>query len=227
MINGNSFNQARRGNVSGNERSLAANAQDSFEVLSTLIADIRNYYNYRRRHQALHGAMTPEQAWEAAERPPSDRTPINHKDLRARADPYRDTTLALRAAEGPEDVLQDLRVAAGQEEKPAVPDGRLRDSTVDRIVVSRTNPVLYLQGRRIKVPSDLLGAYRLVSADTEYSLLDPTTGTESIYFPLTATTGTNNVFPRWHFRAVRLRDPKPAWTDKHQTHRKEHFPEAS
>ena len=257
--NGNAFNQARRGNVSGterfladhgclgitgrgshpqtqgkNERShqtlqrfLAANAPASLEALRTLITDFRNYYNYRRRHQALPGAMTPGQAWEAAEHQPSDGTPINHKDLQSRADSYRDKTLALRATEAPEDQLQDLRDTAGQE-KPAIPAGRLRDSTVDQIVVSRTNPLLYHQGRKIKVPSHLFGTYQLVSTDTEYSLFDLTTGTESIYFPLPMTTATtNNNFPLWQIRGARLRDPKPAWTDKHQTYMKEHFPEES
>ena len=80
-------------------RFLDANAPDSLDRLATLIADYRNYYNYRRRHQALPGSMTPGQAWEAAEHHPSDGTPISHEALQARADSYRDKSLADKAAD--------------------------------------------------------------------------------------------------------------------------------
>ncbi|MGO4384791.1 integrase core domain-containing protein [Specibacter sp. RAF43] len=212
-------------------RFLEANAPASLEGLTTLIADFRNYYNYRRRHQALPGAMTPGQAWEAAEHRPSDRTPISHKELQARADSYRDKTLAQRAAAAPDGDIQDLTRAtpAAPETEPRVPTGgRLRDAAADLIVVTRGNPQIYFQGLKIMIPSNLAGTYQMISTENDYSMFDTTTGIESIYFPLPIRPAvTRHIFPLWQVSGARVRDQKPDWTDKQRTYMKKNNPEES
>lgn len=205
------------------QRFLDANKPDSLQQLSTLIADYRNYYNYRRRHQALPGSMTPGQAWEAAEHRPSDRTPISHKKLQVRADSYMDKTLAQRAVEAAHGKAGDLTAPAPQDGKPAQHGGRLRDST-DHIVVTTMNPQIYFDGRKIKVPAHLAGTYQVVSTETDLSMFGTTTGVERIYFPLPLrTASTQRLCLLWQVKGATVHDAKPAWVSKHLAYEKEHF----
>ena len=209
-------------------RFLDANAPDSLDRLATLIADYRNYYNYRRRHQALPGSMTPGQAWEAAEHHLSDGTPISHEALQARADSYRDKSLADKAADTDNTAAVELLVATAEHGEQSVPHGgRLRDAP-DHVVITRANPQIYFHGLRIKVPTYLVGTYQVVSTETEFTMFDATSGVESIYFPLPLrTAATHDLFPLWQVAGAELRDPKPAWLHKYRTYETEHFPEGS
>ncbi|MCQ9162999.1 integrase core domain-containing protein [Arthrobacter sp. STN4] len=205
-------------------RFLEANAPASLAALTTLITDFRSYYNYRRRHQALPGAMTPGQAWEAADHRPSERIPISHKELQARADSYRDNRLAQNAAEAPAGEIQDLSrtattAAAAEPRLPA--GGRLRDAAVDLVVVTRGNPQIYFQGLKIMIPSNLAGTYQVISTESDYSMFDTTTGIESVYFPLPIRPAiTRRIFPLWAVSGARVRDQKADWTDKQRTYMK-------
>ncbi|TFC74527.1 transposase [Cryobacterium sp. TMS1-20-1] len=207
-------------------RFLDARAPESLEQLATLIVDYRNYYNYRRRHQALPGSMTPGPAWDAAEHQPSDGTPISHKELQARADAYRDKSLAKQAAEPDSNSAGALPAATlAQSEQLAPRGGRLRDGS-DEVVITRTNPQIYFRGLRIKVPTHLVGSYEVVSSETEYAMFDRSSGDESIYFPLPLqTASTRDQFALWQVRGAKIRDPKPAWLSKHLSYELEHFPE--
>ena len=209
-------------------RFLDANAPDNLDRLTALIADFRNYYNYRRRHQALPGSMTPGQAWEAAEHHPTDGTAISHEVLQARADSYRDKSLADRAADTDGSRADELRVADAEQSEQAVPHGgRLRDA-LDHVVITRANPQIYFHGRRIKVPTTLVGTYHVVSTESEFTMFDATSGVESIYFPLPMRTmSTQDPFPLWQVAGAKIRDPKPAWLHKYLTYEKEHFPAES
>lgn len=205
-------------------RFLNANAPDTLERLTALIADYCTYYNYRRRHQALPGSMTPGQAWDAAEHHPTDGTPISHDVLQARADSYRDKSLA-DGGDGPGAVdLRATTIPAEPGEQPKPHGGRLRDSP-DHVVITRTNPQIYFQGLRIKVPTTLVGTYQVVTTETEFMMFDAISGVESIYFPLPMRTdATQEPFPLWQVAGARIRDPKPAWIHKYRTYENEHFP---
>ncbi|MDJ0325526.1 integrase core domain-containing protein [Cryobacterium sp. PH31-AA6] len=205
-------------------RFLDANAPDSLERLTALIAEYRTYYNYRRRHQALPGSMTPGQAWEAAEHHPTDGIPISHDVLQARADSYRDRNLADQA-DGTEAVdLQATTIPTEPGEQPKPHGGRLRDSP-DHVVITRANPQIYFHSIRIKVPTTLVGTYLVVTTETEFTMFDAFSGVESIYFPLPLrTAATQEPFPLWQVAGAKIRDPKPAWLHKHLTYEEEHFP---
>ncbi|WP_255579442.1 integrase core domain-containing protein [Cryobacterium sp. PAMC25264] len=203
-------------------RFLDANAPDTLEQLTALIIDYRAYYNYRRRHQALPGSMTPGQAWGAAEHRPADGTPISHDVLQARADSYRDKSLADQSG-GAVDLRQTtIPAEPGAQRVPH--GGRLRDSS-DHVVITRANPQFYFHGLRIKVPTTLVGTYQVVTTETEFAMFDALSGVESIYFPLPMRTdAAQEPFPLWQIAGAKIRDPKPAWLHKHQTYEKEHFP---
>ncbi len=207
-------------------RFLDANAPGSLERLRALIAEYRTYYNYRRRHQALPGSMTPGQAWEAAEHHPTDGIPISHDVLQARADSYRDRKLA-NQDHTPSSRAIDLRAAtipAEPGEQPKTRGGRLRDSP-EHVVITRANPQIYFHSIRIKVPATLVGTYQVVTTETEFTMFDAFSGAESIYFPLPLrTNATQEPFPLWQVAGARIRDPKPSWLHKHLTYEKEHFP---
>ena len=206
-------------------RFLDANAPDTLHRLTALIGDYRNYYNYRRRHQALPGSMTPGQAWEAAEHHPTDGTPISHEVLQARADSYRDKSLADRADDIHGTKADELRVTDDddQSDQAAPHGGRLRDSP-DHVVITLANPQIYFRGRRIKVPTYLVGTYQVVTTETEFTMFDATSGVESICFPLPMRTmSTQDPFALWQVAGAKVRDPKPAWLHKYQTYEKEHF----
>jgi hypothetical protein len=207
-------------------RFLDANTPDSLERLTTLIADYRTYYNYRRRHQALPGSMTPGQAWDAAEHHPTDGTAISHDVLQERADSYRDKSLAAKAA-GPDgtkaDELRAAAIAVEPGEQPKPRGGRLRDS-LDHVVITRVNPQIYFRGARITVPTSLVGTYKVVTTETEFTMFDAISGVESIYFPLPLRTDAiQEPFPLWQVAGAKIRDPKPAWLDKYKTYEKEHY----
>lgn len=172
--------------------------------------------------------MTPGQAWEAAEHHPTDGTPINHEALQARADSYRDESLADRASDTDSTGVDDLRAAAAEPvEQPVPHGGRLRDSP-DHVVITRANPQIYFHGRRIKVPTTLVGTYQVVTTETEFTMFDATSGVESIYFPLPMRTpSAQDPFPLWQVAGAKIRDPKPAWLHKYLTYEKEHFPTGS
>ncbi|MBB5642937.1 integrase core domain-containing protein [Cryobacterium roopkundense] len=205
-------------------RFLDANAPDTLERLNALIIDYRTYYNYRRRHQALPGSMTPGQAWDAAEHNPTDGTPISHDVLQARADSYRDKTLAT-VGDDPRAVdLRETTIPTEHREPSKPHGGRLRDSP-DHVVITRSNPQIYFQSIRIKVPTTLVGTYQVVTTETEFMMFDVISGVESIYFPLPLRTeATQEPFPLWQVAGARIRDPKPAWLHKRQAYETEHFP---
>lgn len=205
-------------------RFLDANAPETLERLTALIGDYRTYYNFRRRHQGLPGSMTPGQAWDAAEHRPTDGTAISHDVLQARADSYRDRTLAARGNGTGTIDLRATTIPAEPGEQPKPHGGRLRDSP-DHVVIACANPQIYFHGARIKVPTTLVGTYLVVTTETDFTMFDAISGAESINFPLPLRTdATQEPFPLWQVAGARIRDPKPAWLHKYQTYQTEHFP---
>lgn len=129
--NGVAFNQSRRGSVAPLQRLLAdqgclgitgkvrspttqgknerSHQTVTLAQVNELLAECREYYNYRRHHQALPGQMTPAQAWDACEHRPSNGVPIPHADLHARALAHTAQAHADKAAS----VADDTRQACG------------------------------------------------------------------------------------------------------------------
>lgn len=199
-------------------RFLDAHAPQSLDEVLTLIGHYREYYNHRRHHQSLPGEMTPAQAWDAIDHRPSDGTPIPHSDLIAEAVAYRDQRLANTAAQAEQSAAPD-----GEDTGHTV-SGRLRETTGE-IVITRANPQIYLHGNILKVPSHLVGTYVLVMSQSDYMLFSTEDGNEAIGFPLPLETReTNRLLPLWKVRGARIRDPNPAWTQKHLAYEAEHFP---
>jgi transposase InsO family protein len=248
--NGGAFNLARRGSVTPLQRLLAdhgcrgitgsfrspttqgkdershqtvtrfldAHRPTSLDQVREALVTYREYYNHRRHHQSLHPRITPAQAWDACEHKPSDGVPIPHSDLMAEALAYVDRSVAAAARPG-----EGLPEACDPQHTAG---GRLRETT-GQIVITRESPQIYLQGKIYKVPVHLVGSYMPVVADAEYALFDVTDGAESIRLPLpvqTKETGTR-VIPLWKVRGARIRDPRPAWTQKHLACEAEHYPD--
>ncbi len=95
----------------------------------------------------------------------------------------------------------------------------------DEVLITRENPQIYLHGRIMEVPTQLVGSYQLVITDAEYTLFAVRDGVEAIAFPLPlATTATKRTLPLWQVHGARIRDPKPGWTQKHQVYEAEHQP---
>ncbi|MEX2534009.1 MAG: integrase core domain-containing protein [Trueperaceae bacterium] len=200
------------------QRFLDAHVPRSVQQVRALLIEYREYYNNRRHHQSLPVEMTPAQAWTAAEHRPSNGTPIPQGNLEARALAYR-----ARANGAPQPAGADVP----QEEPQHTGSGRLR-TLPDEIVIARQNPQLYLHGKIIKVPTHLVGRYALILSEAEYALFDVRDGAESIRFPLPLETRVLGRYVLlWQVRGARIRDPKPAWTQKHLAYEAEHYPTQS
>lgn len=198
------------------QRFLNAHAPSTLERVRERLVEYREYYNHRRHHQSLPGEMTPAQAWQAAERRPSDGTPIPHSDLIATALAYKDQAIADAALPGDGVVRADPQHTAS---------GRLRELPGE-IVINRQNPQIYLHGKIIKVPTHLVGTYTPLVTDTEYMLFNVNDAAESIGFPLPLEIKqhTGRMILLWQVRGARIRDPKPSWLQKHREYEAEHHP---
>lgn len=248
--NGAAFNLTRRGAITGLQRMLAdrgclgitgqfrhpttqgkdershqtlkrflnAHTPKTLERVQELLIEYRDYYNHRRHHQSLPGEMTPGQAWSTIEHRPGLGVPIPHADLIARALTYKDQHDADAAQPG--DGLASI-------EPQHTAAGRLRELP-DEIVITRQNPQIYLQGKTIKVPTHLVGRYVPILTDNDYLLFDVRDGAESIGVPLPLDTQhhTKRMIMLWQVRGARIRDPKPAWSQKQREYAAKHYPSA-
>lgn len=202
-------------------RFLDAHAPKSLDQLAKLLAQYRNHYNYRRRHQALkvgHTHLTPGQAWEAGEHRGSDGVAIDIAVLQAKAMGYRDKALAKKSKNVPTQFVADLLEKEQIREEAAPPTtspGLLADQRDDVIQIRRTNPQIYHRGRIFKVPIHLVGEHQLILTDEAYTLYSTVDGEQSLHFPLPVRLASSaRLVPFWKVHGARIRDPKPAWTQK-------------
>ncbi|CBT75542.1 IS481-like element ISAar22 family transposase [Glutamicibacter arilaitensis] len=201
-------------------RFLDAHAPHNLAELSTLLEQYRNHYNHRRRHQALkvgHTYLTPAQAWEAGDHRGSDGVAIDIARIQAKAQSYLDKALAVKADLVPEGVVDDGLQVLGRTKvenytgSPSV----LTDQRDDVIQIRRTNPQIYFRGRVFKVPAHLIGEYQLVLSKDAYTLYSTVDGEQSLSFPLPVRLHSSaRLVPLWQVYGARIRDPKPAWTQK-------------
>lgn len=202
-------------------RFLDAHAPKTLDRLATLLAQFRDHYNYRRRHQALkvgHTYLTPGQAWEAGDHRGSNGVAIDIAALQAKAMGYRDKALAMKADNAPEPQVHDLLEKEHAREQAAVPaasPGLLQDQRDDVIQIRRTNPQIYHRGRIFKVPIHLVGEHQLILTNDAYTLYSTADGEQSLHFPLPVRLASSaRLVPLWQVHGARIRDPKPAWTQK-------------
>ncbi len=124
-------------------RFLDAHAPKSLDQLAKLLAQFRDHYNYRRRHQALkagHTYLTPGQAWEAGDHRGSNGVAIDIAALQAKAMGYRDKALAKKADNAPVEKVPDLlekEQNREQVESPVASAGLLKDQRDDVIQIRR------------------------------------------------------------------------------------------
>lgn len=198
-------------------RFLDAHAPKTLDRLSPLLAQFRDHYNYRRRHQALkvgHTYLTPGQAWEAGEHRSSSGVAIDIATLQSKAMGYRDKALAKKAENAREPKTPDLLEKEHAALATASP-GLLKDQRDDVIQIRRTNPQIYHRGRVFKVPAHLVGEHQLVLTNDAYTLYSTLDGEQSLSFPLPARLATSaRLVPLWQVHGARIRDPKPGWTQK-------------
>ncbi|TGD08996.1 IS481 family transposase [Brevibacterium sp. S111] len=195
---------------------LDANHPRSLEQARRVIVAFRDRYNYRRRHQALPGDMTPHKAWEAANHAPSDGTPIPHAEVEAIARQYAQRRRVLAELNQPH--LDDDSVAG--EPVPSVDD-----SVPDRVVISPGNPQIYFQAVGLGVPRSLVGVYQSVVTDDSYALFDTTSGEEVVFFPLPIRTAeTHRRYPLWRVIGARMRGATDLWLKKQRGYVLKHFP---
>lgn len=197
-------------------RVLDANRPRSLEQAQKVIVAFRDRYNNRRRHQALPGNMTPRQAWEAAVHTPSNGTPIPRTEVEAIAREYAQRRRVQAALNQP---LPDQNRFAGE------PFPEAADAVPDRVVIAAGNPQLYVHAVGLGVPKSLVGTYQSVVTEDAYTLFDPTTGEEAVYFPLPIRTAeTVRRYPLWRVVGARMRGATKTWLTKQHDYLLKHFP---
>ena len=83
------------------------------------------------------------------------------------------------------------------------------------IQIRQTNPQIYHRGRIFKVPTHLIGEHQLILTNDAYTLYSTVDGEQSLHFPLPARLASSaRLVPLWKVHGARIRDPKPAWTQK-------------
>lgn len=203
---------------------LDAHSPQTLDRVTALIADFRDHYNHRRRHQALRLGtvhLTPAQAWEAGAHRPSDGTPIDPAELIARATKYRDRALATQARVDPPSAQAITPLPPGV---PLPQPLALRQEREDVITITRSNPQIYYRGRIFKVPTHLVGVHQLVLNADSYTLFSTIDGEESAYFPLPVrVSSSKRLVPIWQVFGARIRDPRPAWEAKRIQHHHEYY----
>lgn len=199
---------------------LDAHAPQNLTELSILLEQYRNHYNHRRRHQALkvgHTYLTPAQAWEAGDHRASDGVAIDIAQLQAKAQSYVDKALAAKAElAAPEEADDEPQIPGRtKDENHTGSPSVLADQRDDVIQIRRTNPQIYFRGRIFKVPTHLIGEYQLVLSKDAYTLYSMVDGEQSVSFPLPVRLQSSaRLVPLWQVYGARIRDPKPAWTQK-------------
>ncbi|AIY02348.1 transposase of ISAar22, IS481 family [Arthrobacter sp. PAMC 25486] len=89
--------------------------------------------------------------------------------------------------------------------------------------IRRSNPQICYRGRIFKVPTYLVGTYRLVATATGFTLFSSHGGKESIYFPLPVRVASSKrLVPLWQVYGTRIRGPNPAWVQKRIEYEKDH-----
>ncbi|TWT16827.1 transposase [Corynebacterium canis] len=141
---------------------LDAHKPSTEAKLKELLSEYREYYNNKRRHQAL-GGMTPKQAWDSIEHRPSSGEPITQEQLTAEIEKYRQ---------------------ARSSESPSAADGLDQDPAMLYIKPS-SRPRFALAGYYINIPKRLTDKhYYVVHTDDEYALFDSVDGVMVLRIPL-------------------------------------------
>lgn len=211
-------------------RFLDAHTPKTLTELANLLAQYRQHYNYRRRHQALkvgNTYLTPAQAWEAGTHRGSDGLPVDIALLKAKAQSYRDKAIAKKAENPPSRNAPDLLNKAARDTGANQQDAAssiLHQQRDDVIQIRRTNPQIYYRGRIFKVPTHLVGEHQLLLSNDSYTLYSITDGEQSLYFPLPLRVASSaRLVPLWQVHGARIREPKPAWTQKRIEYESTHY----
>lgn len=98
---------------------------------------------------------------------------------------------------------------------PGATPAVLADQRDNVIQIRRSNPQIYHRGRIFKAPTHVVGEHQLLLTNDAYTLYSTLDGGQSLYFPLPVRVAFSaRLVPLWKVYGARLKDAKPAWTQK-------------